>query len=63
MKTTENSNYRLFSDAGRIDKSSVYSKHFNFSFNENQGFVVPWQLTEERSTGKVEEKVIRYNHF
>jgi hypothetical protein len=63
MKTTDKNNFRIFSDAGFRDKASVFSRQFNFRINENQGFVVPWQMTEKRTTQRVEEQVFRYIHF
>jgi hypothetical protein len=63
MKTTTKNDFKLFSNAGLSDNSSVFSRQFNFRISENQGFVVPWQMTEKRTTEKVEEQVSWYSHF
>ena len=63
MKTTTKNNFSLFGDSGLRDNSSVFSRQFNFRLNENQGFVVPWQLSEKSTTQKVEEQVLSYSHF
>ena len=63
MKTSLNSNLRLFDHAGQAEKSSVYSRRFKFSICENQGFIVPWQMTESETAQKEKEQLLWYNHF
>lgn len=63
MKTVDEDKLKLFSNAGVSDNSIVYRKKFKINFSGNQGFVVPWQMTEKSPAEKVEEQVFSYSHF
>lgn len=57
MKAKTNSEFRLFGNANSEESSTVFSKKFKLNYQGNQGFIVPWQMTEKQFSGKFGEQI------